>query len=102
MKNIRNWLILLSTFLILFAVGCSNGMGQATAGSNDLDGSYKKLRGKLIFQGVFPAQEYVKGNTMRHREGAKIAAEMLYGKGKYIEFLNDKELILANQKLNYE
>ncbi|SHH50348.1 hypothetical protein, partial [Asaccharospora irregularis] len=42
------------------------------------------------------------GNTMRHQEGAKIAAEMLYGKGKYIEFLNDKELILANQKLNYE
>lgn len=101
MKSVRSCLILLITLLMMFAIGCSKGMEQSVAGSSDSKGDYKQLKGKLISQGVFPAEEDIKGITGRNQEGLKVA-EMLYGKGKYMEFVNDKELIIGNQKLKYE
>lgn len=103
MKNIRKWLIIFLTFLTLFAVGCSNGKEQATTGSNDSKGNYKQLKGKLISQGVFEVTENTKGKVPAGTLGNLTrSAEEKYGKGKYVEFLDDKELILGQQKMKYE
>jgi hypothetical protein len=103
MKNTKRWLILLLALLMLFAIGCSKGTEQATADSNNSKGNYKQLNGKLISQGVFEVTENTKGKvpagTLRNLTNS---AEEKYGKGKYIEFLDNKELILGQQKMKYE
>lgn len=95
MKNIRKGLILLLTFLVLFIVGCSKSTEQVASSSN-----YKKLTGKLISQGVFQTK-YTKGYCPRGSMGIMLDAG-IYSKGKSIEFLNDKDIILSNIKYKYE
>lgn len=100
MKNIRKVLILLLTFLVLLTVGCSKGTEQATGGGNESKDNYKKLTGKLISQGVFEVED-IKGYRKRGANGEG-PAKAYFGKGKSIEFLNDKDIIVLNQKLKYE
>lgn len=100
MKNIRNSLILVLTFLMLFAVGCSKSTEQVASSSNDSKDNYKKLTGKFISQGVF-LTKYTKGYCPRYSMERNITLN-IYAKGKSIEFLNDKDIIISNQKLKYE
>ena len=95
MKNIRKGLILLLTFLVMFTVGCGKSTEQVASSSN-----YKKLTGKLISQGIFQTK-YTKGYCPAGSMGIMLDAG-IYSKGKSIEFLNDKDIIIANLKLKYE